>query len=198
MKTRKLAIAGRWFSTGLLLGRAITTLLAAESGPPALLGPALHLIAENDMVVRTDRHYTHGTKLTLLGSEVAVAREQAGFNFPLWLADHTPDLGSQPYAARLGASLVQSIYTPTDISGTALQPNDRPYAGVLYASLLLQKRGATPGGTSLLDTWRLDLGVIGPESQAEEAQNTVHRVRNLGTANGWANQLKTEPALALR
>ncbi|MEN9572857.1 MAG: hypothetical protein RL514_712 [Verrucomicrobiota bacterium] len=198
MKIQKSSIAGRWFSVGLLLASATATLFAAAPVPSDLLGPAFHLIAENDMVVRTDRHYTHGTKLTLLGSEVAVAREQTAFNFPLWLADHTPDLGAQPYAARFGVSLVQSIYTPTDTSVTALQPNDRPYAGVLYASLLMQKRGATASGTTLLDTWRMDLGVIGPESQAEEAQNTVHRVRNLGTANGWVNQLKTEPALALR
>ena len=198
MKTQQPPRAARPFSLALLLAMTHTALFAAEPGPSDLLGPAFHLVVENDMVVRTDRHYTHGTKLTLLGSEVAVAREQATFHFPLWLADHTPDLGSQPVAARLGASLVQSIYTPTDISVPTLQLNDRPYAGVLYASFLLQKRGATAGGTSLLDTWRLDLGVIGPESQAEEAQNTVHRVRNLGTANGWANQLKTEPALALR
>ena len=72
------------------------------------------------MVVRTDRHYTHGTKLTLLGSEVAVAREQAGFHFPLWLSEHTPDLGATPHAARVGVSLGQNIYTPTDISTGAL------------------------------------------------------------------------------
>lgn len=172
--------------------------LASHGAEHDLFGPAFNLVAENDMVVRTDRHYTHGTKLTLLGSEVAVARESAGFHFPAWLAEHTPDWGSQPHAARLGVSLGQSIYTPTDISTPALQLNDRPYAGVLYASLLLQKRGATTGGTPVLDNWRLDLGVIGPESQAEDAQNTVHRVRNLGVANGWPNQLKTEPALALR
>ena len=198
MKNWKSAIAAPLFSPALLLSLAHAALFAAEPAPADLLGPAFHLIAENDMVVRTDRHYTHGTKLTLLGSEVAAAREQAAFNFPLWLADHTPDLGAQPVAARLGVSLVQSIYTPTDISIPTLQLNDRPYAGVLYASMLLQKRGATADGRSLLDTWRMDLGVIGPESQAEEAQNTVHRVRNLGTANGWATQLKTEPALALR
>ncbi len=169
-----------------------------RAAEPDLLGPAFNLVAENDMVVRTDRHYTHGTKLTLLGSEVAVAHEQPGFNFPVWLAEHTPDLGPPPQAARLGASLGQNIYTPTDISTSALQVNDRPYAGVLYASLLLQKRGTTAGGTPLLDNWRLDLGVIGPESQAEEAQNTVHSVRKLELAQGWAHQLKTEPALALR
>lgn len=181
-----------------LVAHGTVALPAAEGISTNLLGPAFHLIAENDMVVRTDRHYTHGTKLTLLGGEFAVAREEPGFHFPAWLADRMPDLGARPYAARLGVSLVQSIYTPTDISLAALQLNDRPYAGVLYASLLLQKRGATVGGTELLDAWRLDLGVIGPESQAEDAQNTVHSVRDLGLANGWANQLKTEPAIALR
>ena len=163
-----------------------------------LLGPAFNLVAENDMVVRTDRHYTHGTKLTLLGSEVAVARDQPGFNFPVWLAERTPDFGARPLATRLGVNLGQNIYTPTDITLATLQLQDRPYAGLLYASLLLQKRGTTGGGTALLDTWRLDLGVLGPQSQAEEAQNTVHRVRKLGTAQGWGNQLRTEPALAVR
>lgn len=170
----------------------------AAEAPSDLLGPAFNLVAENDMVVRTDRHYTHGTKFTLLGSEVAMTREQPGFHFPIWLAERMPDFGATPHAARIGASLSQSIYTPTDITTGAIQVNDRPYAGVLYASLLLQKRGATAGGTPLLDNWRLDLGVIGPESQAEEAQNTVHRVRNLGLAHGWSHQLQTEPALALR
>lgn len=187
---------GRAMKLPLLLALLAVTASAAASTND-LLGPAFHLIAENDMVVRTDRHYTHGTKFTLLGSEVALPR-QASFHLPAWLAEHTPDFGAQPHAARLGASLVQSIYTPTDIATTALQLNDRPYAGVLYASLLLQKRGGTHGGIETLDTWRMDLGVIGPESHAEDAQNTVHRVRNLGLANGWPNQLKTEPALALR
>ncbi len=189
-----LGVAG-CFGSALLVVLTASLLPAEEAD---LRGPAFNLSAENDMVVRTDRHYTHGTKFTLLGSEVAVAREQPGFNFPVWLAERTPDWWATPHAARIGVSLGQSIYTPTDISTSALQVNDRPYAGVLYASLLLQKRGVTTGGKPVLDSWRLDLGVIGPESQAEEAQNTVHRVRNLGTAQGWAHQLKTEPALALR
>ena len=37
---------------------------AADPTPADLRGPAFNLVAENDMVVRTDRHYTHGTKLT--------------------------------------------------------------------------------------------------------------------------------------
>lgn len=198
MKSWGWLIPSRRLGAALFLVAVQSALPAAEPAPSDLLGPAINMVMDNDMVVRTDRHYTHGTKFTFLGSEVAVAREQPGFSFPVWLAERTPDLWAKPHAARLGLSLGQSIYTPTDISIPTLQVNDRPYAGVLYASLLLQKRGVTPHGRDLLDSWRLDLGVIGPESQAEDAQNTVHRVRDLGTANGWAHQLKTEPALALR
>ena len=43
-----------------------------------------------------------------------MAREQAGFHFPLWLSEHTPDLGATPHAARVGVSLGQNIYTPAD------------------------------------------------------------------------------------
>lgn len=182
----------------VLLPAVFHTASAADAPASDLLGPAFNLVVENDMVVRTDRHYTHGTKFTYLGSEVDVARAEPGFSFPHWLAERTPDFGAVPHAARVGGSLGQSIFTPTDISISALQTDDRPYAGVLYASLLLQKRGVTPHGRDLMDSWRLDLGIIGPEAQGEEAQNTVHRVRNLGTAQGWAHQLRTEPALALR
>lgn len=48
---------------GLFLLGTVAIACAAE---PELLGPAFNLVAENDMVVRTDRHYTHGTKFTLL------------------------------------------------------------------------------------------------------------------------------------
>ncbi|PAW83513.1 MAG: hypothetical protein B9S33_13715 [Pedosphaera sp. Tous-C6FEB] len=209
-RTSSTRIAAGTFPTGrktnasrlLAIGHGVMVLLGlvavGRAAEPELLGPAFNLVAENDMVVRTDRHYTHGTKFTLFGGEVALARTQPGFHFPVWLAGLTPDLGSKPFAARIGVNLGQNIYTPTDITVTTLQPQDRPYAGLLYTSLLLQKRGTTEGGTQLLDNWRMDLGVIGQPSQAEEAQNTVHRVRNLGTANGWAHQLKTEPALAFR
>lgn len=177
-----------------VLGGVVLAWAVAAEEP--LLGPSVTVMHENDMVVRTDRHYTAGTKLNLLGSEVAVNGTNS--SWPGWLADRVPDFGPTPTSARIGLGIGQNIYTPTDTATTALQPHDRPYAGVLYASLVLQTRGTTSSGTARMDNWRLDLGIIGPGSLGEDAQNTVHRVRHLPTANGWANQLQNEPALALR
>jgi len=42
------------------------------------------------------------------------------------------------------------------------------------------------------DHWNLELGLTGPGTLAEDAQNTIHRVRHLALANGWQNQLRTE------
>ena len=46
--------------------------------------------------------------------------------------------------------------------------------------------------------FEINLGIIGRESYAEEAQTEIHRARGFPLPNGWDNQLKTEPGLALR
>jgi lipid A 3-O-deacylase len=72
--------------------------------------------------------------------------------------------------------------------------DDRPYAGWLYATGTLQRRGRMARGLPVMESLRLDAGVIGPESLAEETQKSWH-----GTApQGWDNQLKTEPGINLR
>ncbi len=173
----------------LLLGFATEPLSADDRS-----GPWVAIMQENDLVVRTDRHYTQGLKIAFLAGEQSA--EEAG-----WIArgaDLLPSLGMKPEAYRYGLSLGQTIYTPTDISTRVLQTGDRPYAGLLQVSLLLQRRGQTARATPVLDHMQLDLGIIGPESLAEQAQNTVHRLRNFGLAMGWDNQLKTEPTLTVK
>lgn len=159
-----------------------------------LSGPWVAIMQENDLVVRTDRHYTQGLKIAYLARERAP--EDAGW-MARW-ADCLPPLGVKPESYRGGLSVGQTIYTPTDITTRALQQADRPYAGLLQVSLLLQRRGQTASETPVLDHMQLDLGVLGPESLAEQAQNTVHRLRNFGLAMGWDNQLKTEPTLGVK
>jgi hypothetical protein len=48
-----------------------------------------------------------------------------------------------------------------------------------------------------MDTIEIQLGIVGPESLAEETQKVVHKIRELQTPNGWDNQLKDEPGLTL-
>jgi hypothetical protein len=50
----------------------------------------------------------------------------------------------------------------------------------------------------MLEHFQMDLGVIGPESLAREAQTWVHEIRGINTPKGWDHQLKTEPGIALK
>lgn len=150
---------------------------------------------ENDLVVNTDRHYTHGTLFTHQFGEHAEGDGSRVDRLATWL----PSLGQGGGPSRWGVSLGQNIYTPDDIRATAPIPNDRPYAGYLYTSWNLSRRGKVgESGVATQDNWTLDLGIVGPGSGAEQAQNTIHRMRNFDEALGWGNQLQNEPAVNLK
>lgn len=167
--------------------------LAAET--PVLLGPVSSLWLENDLVVRTDQHYTHGTRIGHVGAEhdASEAGDGAG-RMAHWL----PDMGQRPVAWRPALSITQSIYTPGDISRADLIPDDRPYAGWLYLTGSMLKRGTLAGGTPVVDAWSVQLGIVGPASLAEKSQNSVHRIRALPLAQGWKHQLRNEPDAGVR
>ncbi len=152
------------------------------------------LVEENDTVVHTDRHYTQGLRITYMASEQPQDDAGCVAETGRWL----PETGFEPEAVRWGVSLGQNIYTPSDTSTSALLENDRPYAGFLYTSFFIQRRTFLTGHLAQMDHWQAVVGVIGAASLAEEAQNTVHRMRNLPEAQGWRNQLKTEPGIALQ
>ena len=143
---------------------------------------------DNDLTVRIDRHYTSGARLSYWSSDDLV---------PPWLrcvADAIPAWGFENAAQKWGLQIGQEIYTPDDLRAAALQPDDRPYAGWLYLGAGLRRRGPRPGPTGVMETVRLDLGVVGPPSLAENAQDWFH----LNDPQGWSNQLSTEVAFALR
>jgi len=144
------------------------------------------LLIENDLLSNSDRHYTNGVNLSWLSSpdEVpAFAREAASW-VPFLLA---PD-GKR----RVGYNVGQSIFTPSDIKIREPQPNDRPWAGYLYAGMALLSETPTR-----LDTFEIDIGVVGPASFAEQTQKAVHQLIGSPEPQGWNNQLKNEPTIAL-
>ncbi len=143
------------------------------------------ILIENDRMVNTDRHYTHGTRLSWLSSADDVpdwARDVAG---------HVP-LFAKKRSLRIGYGLGQSIFTPEDTSSRALIPTDRPYAGWLYVSFSLV---ADTGRR--LDSFELDLGIVGPAALGQDVQNNFHDLIGVGRSNGWGHQLDNEPGLVL-
>jgi hypothetical protein len=86
----------------------------------------------------------------------------------------------------------QAMFTPQDTDRNPPDPADRPYAGVLTFDLGLHvDRDNRYHGLKLI------LGVAGPWSGAEQAQNEVHRKINSKEAQGWDSQLHNEPVLDL-
>lgn len=97
----------------------------------------------------------------------------------------------------------QNIYTPSDKDIEEFMANDRPYAGYLYAGLkadvrydrmverLQEKRPYR------LDSFEIDVGVMGPAALGEQVQNGVHQLVGSDDAMGWKHQIDNEPTLTL-
>ncbi|MGZ6419246.1 MAG: lipid A deacylase LpxR family protein, partial [Pseudobdellovibrio sp.] len=88
----------------------------------------------------------------------------------------------------------QQIYTPTDSNATEVIPDDRPYAGILFAGLSLHQRYRTEDNLEILDAREITVGIIGPWSFAKEFQDGVHDILGDSRFHGWAHQIKNEPA----
>jgi len=161
---------------------------------------AFTLVTENDKYFAgTDRHYTNGLKLSFLGT----TRLDESPDFIRRITKLIPTLkNTAPEAAndasrqryKVGVSLGQNIYTPGDTDAVIPDPNDRPYAGWLYASLDMQAK-STDGKT--LRMVEIAFGMVGPAAFGREFQNGFHDIINVPHANGWDHQLKNEPGLIL-
>ena len=93
---------------------------------------------------------------------------------------------------RAGLSVAQLMYTPGEISSARPNPNDRPYAGLLYGGLIHELWGERD-----LIVLELDAGLVGPYSFADFAQTEWHRVLGIGLPQGWAHQIPTALVLQL-
>lgn len=149
-------------------------------------GPTLTLMLENDLfgVGNKDRHYSNGTRISWLSSATTLHG---------WLDDAMRGLGVEG-TRRVGFAFGQNIYTPEDKTRRDVIQDDRPYAGWLYGSIWLQYENSNH---NQLDTFEIDVGVVGPWAFGEETQNTLHDIFGVKEAQGWDNQLRNEPGIAL-
>jgi len=151
----------------------------------------IQVFIENDFLVGTDRYYSNGLKIGFgAPTDAWSASVQKGLDSVLtWL-----DL-KQDGKYKQGFFVGQNIYTPRDIRTSEAQPNDRPWAGWLYAGWALQHLTLEP--RPVLDTLELNVGVIGPPAFAKEVQTEWHKLIGAPEPRGWAHQLPTEPGFML-
>ncbi len=158
------------------------------------VGGTFSIQLENDRIADTDRHYTQGLRLAWVSN-----RQTDGPGWAKRILKRLYPL-ADIRAGRIGFAIGQNIYTPEDTDSKALVTGDRPYAGWLYGAVSLHAETARHGGSfkyDTLDSVELNLGVVGPNAYAKDVQNKWHEIIGVSRSNGWDNQLKNEPALAL-
>jgi lipid A 3-O-deacylase len=136
---------------------------------------------ENDFITETDKYYTHGTRLMW----------QSDSNLP-WAAalDYFDTFDGD--TKRSALALSQYIYTPSTKEPSWYLPGDRPYCGWLYLSFI-----ATATSKRSMSLFSLDLGIVGPDSYAEETQIQIHKWIGSQLPMGWHHQIKDEPGADL-
>ena len=172
---------------GLVLGPALLALAGCA-------GSTFTLIEENDSLSLSDPgddHYTQGFR--------------ASWVFP---KEQAPTLTRRAArAARvanatteaIGVFVGQEMYTPENIRARRLVRNDRPYAGWLYGGMAVanvERDEQGPVGDNL-DSYEIQVGVIGPESYASTFQKQAHEITGSDRPRGWRNQLGDEVGLVL-
>ena len=141
---------------------------------------------ENDspwlnQIDQTDRYYTHGIAVSV------THRPQWGDR----LSERLP-FGRDAGRSGVGYVLAHEMYTPDDLRADGVVENDRPYAGYAYFGVAHHR-----ASQHALDQLQLDLGFVGPITQAGEIQTRSHEMWGGRNPRGWDNQLADEPTLQL-
>ena len=163
---------------------------------PALVVPAqaqqensryLSVTAENDIYAPRgqDRHYTNGVRIAY-GPGSSQTHPARYSWFGKLIGHSRSDIN---YELAFG----QNIYTPEYYLAGQPIPQDRPYAGWLYAELSAAVQ--QPGSRNL---FAINLGMVGPAALAEQSQRLIHNIIDDPAPAGWDNQLHNEPALLFR
>ncbi|MGL5003426.1 MAG: lipid A deacylase LpxR family protein [Casimicrobium sp.] len=151
------------------------------------------LTLDNDLFANSDRDYTNGVKLAW--SSPNLRSFQDDHCLPPWLQSvgqlfdslYPIRIAKEEIEGNVTVTLGQAMFTPRDRVPTALIVDDRPYAGWTYLGF-----GYNTRSSYRLDSYEVNLGVVGPWSRAKQTQDFVHRLRGLDKFNGWANQLGNE------
>jgi len=97
------------------------------------------------------------------------------------------------FGKTLGFEIGQKMYNPQSAFIPAAQYVDRPFAGYLYAGSSLQYLFKNESALKL----GVQLGVTGPASLAQQAQELVHRVVGFYTPEGWQYQIRNNIGINL-
>jgi hypothetical protein len=136
------------------------------------------LMHDNDEWARTDEEYTSGARLVVMSNDWGRADwAQAAARF-------LP--GIEPgETLSAGFGIGHYLYVPRNVATSAPVVNERAYAGWLHGSALLAGETA-----NRLDSWKLDVGVVGPAAEGEQLVTFFHAAFSGRDMKGWDNQIR--------
>lgn len=142
---------------------------------------------DNDVLVpgHRDQDYTYGLNFTQTGTNAQAAN--LTLNQPLvaiddWIGfEHSSLSTEETFSREMGAF----GFTPEDITVSAANPGDRPYASLIYLSSSREQVDLVDNiaWKSTLTVGVLGLGLVG------ELQNIAHQGTEGKEAKGWGNQI---------
>lgn len=141
---------------------------------------------ENDAVAGTDKNYSNAIKFAWISADLDEYDTLGNF-MPDQSTVWGDLLSRKGFQRNICISFGQNMYTPEDIETKTLIKDDRPYAGLTYLGFALHRKNRL-----ILDTVELNIGIVGPDSLAEDGQKLVHEVNGSSIPKGWDNQLANE------
>ncbi|ELR65694.1 hypothetical protein C942_00779 [Photobacterium marinum] len=139
---------------------------------------------DNDGIVGTDQNYTNGIFLEFNSSsttklEVIAPRPIKDIATLLPLDSNT----FKGWNVRLG----QQMWTPEDIEQPEPVEDERPYTGLLFL-----ESGIYQYSPELVDKYTAMIGVVGPNSFAEQGQKFIHDLIGSDEPKGWDYQIENQ------
>jgi len=163
-----MVVVRRVWSAVLLSMLSMVATAQADDRPSPVYG----FLFENDWAGGGDENYSAGVQLT-----------------------RTIQRASKDGNARyLQLALGQQIYTPQKQEVREPIEDQHPYAGWLFGEAIFV---TDRGDGKPIDTFGVQIGVVGPWSHAETAQDTAHRLVDESTFKGWDNQIGNQPGLQI-
>lgn len=146
---------------------------------------------DNDIIWNRDSNFTNGWSLQYHTTRYASWDEAKMPGFVKWMGNNIPTLNDEDAIVRIGQGVGQNMITPGDLTVDVPQEGDVPYAGTLTYTLNWQNFNRDRGRNL-----QVSLGVLGPESMAEEFQKFVHDDLGISESpQGWDTQRESEPII---
>lgn len=151
---------------------------------------------DNDLFGGDDKDYTNGVRLSWISGD----REIEKIGLQRHLRRFSGDEESYSIFRRVtgfkdpsqihynyGFSLTQLMFTPEDPFSPTQPIGQRRYAGWLGLGFSLHVKDE-----HILNSVEFTVGMIGPNSLAEESQDFIHDIRDFDKFNGWDDQVPNE------